>query len=78
MTQLDEMTRFLEFQASLISKLGAQKDDVKRQRQAEHARILSEQSLKVSTLPAFFLASLTIIRTSEPLKNLRPVNWRRR
>jgi len=46
MSQMDEMARFLEFQSSLILKLRAQKEDFKRQRQADHESILSEQSLK--------------------------------
>ncbi|KIW15278.1 hypothetical protein PV08_05323 [Exophiala spinifera] len=46
MTQLEEKVRFLEFQTTLISQLRTQKEHVKKQRQVEHERILSEQSTK--------------------------------
>ncbi len=47
MAQLDEKARFLTFQTSMLAQLRSQREKIKAQRRADHAKILAEQSKKV-------------------------------
>lgn len=49
MAQLDEKSRFLEFQVFLMSQLRAEREKVKAQRRVEHEQILAAQAEKVSS-----------------------------
>jgi hypothetical protein len=49
MAQLEEKARFLEFQASLLSRLSSQQIDRKAEMRIEHERLSSEQQIKVTT-----------------------------
>jgi hypothetical protein len=50
MAQLEEKARFLEFQASMLSRLSSQQEDLKAEMRNEHDRIILEQEVKVNNM----------------------------